>query len=155
MPKLIVGCVLLSLALGSTLVALDGKKAMYVGGTITTKLAEKTEGRLNTDDETNLIFIPDKGEPVPMPYARIKSFEYGQRASFRTKTAIFVSPFSLFSKSRRHFYSFLFDDADGKEQGIILQVGKDLVRPLKMVIEVRTGKELTYQDEEAKKNFAK
>lgn len=137
--------------------AIDGKKALFVGGTMSTKLKEGTEGKLDTENETALRFIPDKGkgEPAELPYAQIGSIEYGQRASYRVKSAIFLTPWALFSKARKHFFSLMWKDEAGKDQGIVLQVGKDLVRPLAMVLEVRTGKKVEFQDEDAKKNFAK
>ena len=136
--------------------ALDGKKAMYVGGTITAKIPEKTEGRLNTTDETNLTFTADKtGIVGEMPYSKISSFEYGQKASHRIKTAVLLTPWSLFSKKRRHYVSIFFQDEDGKEQGIVLELGKDLIRPTITIVEARTGQKVVFQDEEAKKHFAK
>ncbi len=135
--------------------ALDSKKAMYVGGTIPTKIKEGTEGRLKTDDEAQLVLIPDKGEQAALPYAQIESYEYGQKASHRIKTAILLTPWSLFSKKRRHYYSLMWKDADGKDQGIVLEVGKDLVRPLAVILKAKTGKDMVFQDEEAKKNFGK
>lgn len=137
--------------------ALDSKKAMFVGGTITTKVKEGTEGKLDTSSETVLTFIPDKGkgEAAEMPYAQIQSIEYGQKASHRIKTALLLSPWTLFSKKRCHYYSLMWKDEAGKDQGIVLEVGKDLVRPIGVVLQARTGKKLEFQDEDARKNFAK
>lgn len=157
MKRTLAGGILICLVLSTVAFALDSKKAMYVGGTMTTKVKENTEGVLNTSDEAKLVFIPDKGkgEPAELPYAQIETYEYGQRASHRIKTALFLSPWTLFSKKRRHYYSLMWKDEAGKDQGIVLEVGKDLVRPLAMVLKVRTGKDITFQDEEARKNFAK
>ncbi len=146
-------CVMFS----ATGIALDSKKVMFVGGTLPTKLKEGTEGTLNTGHEEKLILIPDKGkgEPAELPYATIESFEYGQKASHRIKTALLLSPWTLFSKKRRHYYSLMWTDEAGKDQGIVIEVGKDLVRPLAVILKARTGKDITFQDDEAKKNFGK
>jgi hypothetical protein len=37
----------------------------------------------------------------------------------------------------------------------VLEVGKDLVRPLAVILKARTGKDITFQDDEAKKNVGK
>ena len=37
----------------------------------------------------------------------------------------------------------------------MLEVGKDILRTTVMVLEARTGKKVVFQDEEARKNFAK
>ncbi len=136
--------------------ALDGKKVLYVGGTVTAKVKENSEGRLDTTNEERLIFVADKGGgQAELPYATIDSFEYGQKASHRIKTAILLTPWSLFSKKRKHYLSLLWKDAEGKDQGAVLELGKDILRPTITVLEARTGKKVIFQDEEAKKNFAK
>jgi hypothetical protein len=138
------------------LAALDGKKALYVGGTITAKIPADTEGRINTDDEAYLVFIADKtGVRAELPYAKLDSLEYGQKASYRIKTAILVTPWSLFSKKRKHYLSLMWKDEQDKTQGVVLELGKDILRPTVMVIEARSGKKLEFQDEDAKKNYAK
>jgi len=90
-----------------------------------------------------------------LPYAKIDSFEYGQKASHRIKTAILLTPWTLFSKKRKHYISLLWNDDEGKGQGAVLEVGKDILRPTVMVLEARTGKKVVFQDDEAKKNYAK
>lgn len=136
--------------------ALDSHKAMYVGGTITAKIPEKTEGRLDTTDALKMVFTADKtGVVGEMPYSKITSFEYGQQASHRIKTAILLTPWSLFSKKRRHYVSVFFRDGEDKEQAIVLELGKDLLRPTIAIMEARTGQKVIFQDEEAKKHFAK
>jgi len=157
MKRTLATVLVLCLLTPAVILALDSKKAMFVGGTITTKVKEGTEGKLDTSGETALTFIPDKGkgEPAEIPYAQIQSIEYGQKASHRIKTALLLSPWTLFSKKRCHYYSLMWKDEAGKDQGIVLEVGKDLVRPIGIVLEARTGKKLEFQDADAKKNFAR
>lgn len=68
--------------------AVDGKKAEYVGGTV--GMPEKTEGRLDTSAEAVLTFTPDKKErtPLAIPYDKITSIEYGQKAGRRVAAAV-------------------------------------------------------------------
>src|SRR5262245_30692235 len=130
----------MSLALGST-------KAMYVGGTITARVPEKSEGQLDTSNEQKLVFTADKGKGVAeLQYKMIDSFEYGQKASHRIKTAIFLTPWSLFAKKRNHYLSLLWKDETGADQGVVLELGKDLLRPTVMVLQARTGKKVVFQD---------
>jgi hypothetical protein len=49
----------------------------------------------------------------------------------------------------------LVPDAAGKDQGIVIEVGKDLVRTLSVILKARTGKDITFQDDEARKNVGK
>ena len=135
-----------------TLGAVDSKKAEYVGGTISA-IQEKAEGNLDTATETQMVFTPErgKGPSLMVPYANITSLEYGQKAGRRVGAAILVNPLLLFSKKRKHFFTIGFKDKDGKEQAIVLELGKDIVRTTLTIIETRSGKEIEYQDEEARK----
>jgi hypothetical protein len=156
MLRRFVALITAAVMLPTTLWALGSSKAMYVGGTITAKIPEKTEGTLDTTSREKLIFIADKGKGVAeLPYKLIDGFEYGQKASHRIKTALLLTPWSLFSKKRRHYLSFIWKDEEGNDQGVVLELGKDLLRPTVMVLEARTGKKVVFQDEEAQKHFAK
>lgn len=44
-------------------------------------------------------------------------------------------------------------DKNGKEQAGVFELGKDIVRTTLTVLQVRTGKEVEYQDNEACKQF--
>ena len=81
----------------------------------------------------------------------ITGLEYGQKAGRRVGAAVLVNPLLLFSKKRQHFFTIGFKDKDGKEQAIVLELGKDIVRTTLTIIETRSGKEIEYQDEEARK----
>lgn len=132
--------------------AIDGKKAAYIGGTVTT-IPEKSEGRLDTSIETALTFTPDKKDrpPLAIPYDKITSIEYGQKAGRRVAAAVFISPIMLFSKKRKHFLTLTYHDTAGKEQAAVLEIGKDIIRTTLTIVQTRSGKEIEYQDDEAKK----
>jgi hypothetical protein len=132
--------------------AVDGKKAEYVGGTA--GLPEKIDGPLSTTSEQTLTFTPDKRgvTPLSIPYSAITSLEYGQKAGRRVAVAVLVSPLALFSKKRNHFLTINYTDASGKEQGAVFELGKDIVRTTITVLEVRSGKKIEYQDDEARKS---
>lgn len=138
-------------AFSVSLAAVPKDMAMYVGGTIP-NLEEKAEGRLTTGDST-LTFQAKFGTPVSIPYARITSLEYGQKAGRRVGVAILVSPLALFSKKRNHYLTITYKDGGGREQAGVFELGKDIVRTTLTVLQVRTGQDVEYQDVEACKQF--
>jgi len=151
MRRRLVG-VLVVAALSITAVAeaVGGKNAMYVGGTVS-GVKEKTEGKLSTEGDTEAVFSA-KNTTAAIPYASITSLEYGQKAGRRVAVAVFISPLALFSKKRNHFLTISYTDAAGKEQAAVFELGKDIVRTTLKVLEVRSGKEIEYQDDEARKS---
>jgi hypothetical protein len=136
----------------SPVLAVGGDKAMYVGGTA--PVPEKSEGPMSTAAEDKLTFTPkQKGAtPLVIPYASITSLEYGQKAGRRVAVAVLVSPLALFSKKRNHYLTISYKDAAEKEQAGVFELGKDIVRTTLKVLEVRSGKQIEYQDDEAKKS---
>ena len=134
------------------LAAVDGKKAMYVGGT-RTDIKEAAEGRFDVSSETEMAFTPDKTKVRhTIAYANVSELEYGQKAGRRVAVALLVSPIAIFSKKRKHYLTINFKDAAGKDQAVVFELGKDMVRTTLAIIEARTGKTITYQDEEARKS---
>jgi hypothetical protein len=132
--------------------AVDGKKAEYIGGTVN-GMPEETEGRLDTSNEVTLTFTPDKKDrpALGIPYDKITSIEYGQKAGRRVAVAVLVSPLALFSKKRKHFLTLSYTDTTGKEQAAVLELGKDIIRTTLTIVQTRSGKEIEYQDDEARK----
>jgi hypothetical protein len=147
----------------TTLSAVDGRKAAYMGATHAAYSAAKDsiEGTLNTGLEEALVLTPEKkeyaGQELRIPYNRVIDLEYGQKAGRRVGLATglaivsLVGLVALFSKKRRHYLTIGYYDDAGKEQVAILELGKDIVRTGLSIIETRSGKKIEYQDEEAKK----
>lgn len=132
--------------------AVDGDKAMYVGGTVPS-ITEKAEGTFSTKSDSVVAFDAGKKGSATIPYAAITDLEYGQKAGRRVAVAVLVSPLALFSKKRNHFLTITYKDSADKEQAGVFELGKDIVRTTLKVLEVRTGKEITLQDEEACKQY--
>ena len=84
---------------------------------------------------------------------RSVSLEYGQKAGRRVAVAVLVSPFALFSKKRNHYLTITYKDRAGADQAAVFEVGKDIVRTTLTVLEVRSKKQVEFQDEEAKKSL--
>jgi hypothetical protein len=142
-----------SVVLGSAqILAVDGDKASYIGGTLT-NVKEKSEGDFSTADPAQVVFTAKKVPPVLIRYASIESLEYGQKAGRRVAVAVLVSPFALFSKKRNHYLTITYKDQAGAEQAAVFELGKDIVRTTLKVLEVRSKKEIEYQDEEARKSL--
>jgi hypothetical protein len=130
---------------------IDSKDNAYVGGT-RNEFKQGDEGTLDTSGDAEAVFAVKKGATLRIPYNKISSLEYGQKVGRRVGVAIAVSPVALFSKKRRHYLSVGWTDADGKNQAVVLELGKDIVRPTLKVFEVRSGKQIEYESEEAKKH---
>lgn len=142
--------VLLLLLETASMAAVRGDTAMYVGGTLSA-IPEKTQGHLDLTGETAAKFTA-KNADVAIPYAKITSLEYGQKAGRRVGAALAVTPFLLFSKKRKHYLTVGFTDDQGKQQGAVFELSKGTVRNILNVLETRSGKKVEYESEEAKKH---
>ncbi len=146
-----VGVCLLSATLaGTSFAGLGSNKTKYIGGTVSS-LKEGDEGTSSTKDAKNFIFESGK-DRVEIPYDKVDSLEYGQKAGRRVGVAFVVNPIFIFSKKRRHFLTLGYTDADGKQQAAVFELGKDVVRVTLASLEARTGRKIEYQDEEARKS---
>ncbi|HWQ03245.1 MAG TPA: hypothetical protein VNL38_02090 [Candidatus Nitrosotenuis sp.] len=146
-------CLVLVFALfAETIVAakVSGKEVMYVGGTIP-NLPEGTIGQLNTASEKVMIFESSKGK-FEIPYESITSLEYGQKAGRRLGVALTITIWALLSKKRKHFLTIGFNDANEKAQGVVLEIPKGTAKSFIITLEVRSGKKVEYESEEARKH---
>lgn len=128
---------------------LGSRKAAYVGGTVALK--ERTEGTPSTENSDDFEFKHDKGT-LTIPYKKINSLDYGQKAGRRLGMAIAISPLLLFSKKRRHYLTIGFTDTEGRQQAAVFELGKDAIRPVLADLETRSGKKIEYEDDEARKS---
>jgi hypothetical protein len=125
-----------------------GEEVMYVGGTIA-HIPEATEGGMDIKDPKKLVFSSEKGS-FEIPYAAIKTLEYGQKAGRRVGVAIVITVWALFSKKRKHFLTIGYDDPEGAPQGVVLEIAKGRAKTFITVIEARSGKKVEYESAEAK-----
>lgn len=124
--------------------------AMFVGGTVTT-IKAGSEGKVSTDDEKIYVFTYKEGS-LSIPYDRVEALEYGQKAGRRIGLAIAISPWLLLSKKRSHFLTVSWKNDEDKDQAVVLELGKDIVRVQLASLEARTGRKVEYQDDEARKS---
>jgi len=127
----------------------DGKKAQYIGGTA--GIPDKAEAVLDTSS-ANIVTFQWKQGKWEIPYSAVTGLSYGQHAGRRVAVAILVSPLALFSKKRRHYLTVEYTDAQGKAQAAVFELGKDAIRTTLTILEVRTGKSIEYEDDEARKS---
>lgn len=132
------------------LLAVDSRKAQYIGGTLT-QVADKAEGPVDIKQEAAFVFAPEHGTPLSIPYGSVAALEYGQKAGRSVTQALLISPLTLFHKKRHHYLTITFHDEAGKEQAAVFELGKNITRTTLAGLEVRTGKKVEYQDEEARK----
>jgi hypothetical protein len=145
--------------------AVDADKATYYGGTVATYAGAKEpiEGVLDLANPEALILMPEKkpfnATTLAIPYKQIDDLEYGQKAGRRVGAAIgytvLLGPLgllTLFSKKRKHYLTISFKDEKGMDQVAIIELGKDIVRKALPIIKTRSGKDILYQDDDARKS---
>lgn len=138
---------------------LGSKDAEYVGGTWA-DIKQGTEGKFDVSGEDSARFVPNKGAPKIIPYKNVTTLEYGQKAGRRVGATIALGVTTLgigalpmlFSKKRKHYLSVAYTSDDGKEQGVVIELGKDVTRGTLKAMEARSGKKIEYESEEAKKH---
>ena len=124
-------------------------KTEFIGGTLP-GVQPKSAAWLNLTDAESLAFKSGKSE-LRIPYRRIGTLEYGQNVSRRYAEAILFSPLLLLSKSRKHFVTIGYEDADGRQQALVFRVEKGDIRAVMAGLEARSGRRFTFQDDEARK----
>jgi hypothetical protein len=142
----LVGCLALPLLLTA---AEPGVRAEFIGGTLA-GIAAKTDGRLDLTGEDGMLFCAGKTE-LTIDYRRVNTLEYGQNVGRRYAAAILISPVLLLSKSRKHYVTIGYTDADGKQQALVVRIEKGDIRAVLASLEARTGRRVEYQDDEARK----
>jgi hypothetical protein len=88
---------------------------------------------------------------VRVAYDHINLLEYGQKVDRRLIEAIVISPMFLLAKTRKHFLSLGYTDANGAQQALVFRVSKNGIRAALVILETRTGLRVQYQDPEARK----
>jgi hypothetical protein len=126
-----------------------GVESEYVGGTVKA-LEGASSGKLHTTDDLFLAFTA-KAREIHIAYDKINLLEYGQNVSRRYLLAVVISPIFVLSKKRRHYLTIGYQDTQGKQQAMVLQVDKRKIRAVLVALEARTGLKVQFQDEEARK----
>jgi hypothetical protein len=126
-----------------------GFRAEFVGGTLAGVRAKST-ARIDLTNADTMIFRC-AGQALSISYPKINTLEYGQHVSRRFAAAVFLSPVLLLSKSRQHYVTIGFADAENRQQALVFRLGKGDIRSVLASLEARTGRRVEYQDDEARK----
>lgn len=124
-------------------------RAQFVGGTIP-EISAKSQAHLDFSGSEVLLVRSSQAE-MRIAYSKINTLEYGQNVSRRYAEAILISPVLLLAKSRKHFVTIGYLDDSGRQQAMVLRVGKGDIRSVLASLEARTGRRIEYQDSEARK----
>jgi len=143
-------CLSLLLAAASAAAEQPGGPAICVGGTLAS-LRMGMKGEILTGTSDAFVFA-GSAETVRIPYDKINLLEYGQDVSRRVLLAWVVSPMFLLMKSRAHYLTVGYQDAEGHQQALVLRLDKRIVRSTLAVLEGRSGRRVTYLDDEARKH---
>jgi len=141
---------LVALILAPAVSAADtGFKVEFMGGTLAGVKA-KSGARLDLAGSDAMLFRCG-AQTLSIAYPKVDTLEYGQHVSRRYAAAVFLSPVLLLSKSRQHYVTIGFVDAEGKHQALVFEFGKGDIRSALASLEARTGKRVEFQDDEARK----
>ena len=126
-----------------------GDRVRYKGGTVA-GVAAGTAARIVLFHDDALQFDA-RGHSVRIPWKDITTVEYGMRVSRRYVEAVLLSPVFLAAKRRTHYLTIGYVDAEGRQQAMVLEVGKASIRTLLVSLEAKSGKRIEYQDDDARK----
>lgn len=147
------GVVVLALCGAPAFGAVRGDDALYLGGTHSA-IPERTEGRLDLSSSEAAVFESKKGR-FAIPFKRLTSIEYGQKAGRRVGVALAVSPVALLSKKRKHFLSVAYSDDEGTKHGAVFEISKGRTHSVISTFEQRSGVKVEFESADAKKHFEK
>jgi hypothetical protein len=113
------------------------------------KSSEPVKGHVIFDKDKKVVEFQDtKGQIiVTIPYDKIKSLLYEKTSRPRYAEAILISPFFLFSKTKRHFLSIQYTDANGAGLFCMLHMDKSNATDIANTAEAETGKPIERTEE--------
>ena len=113
------------------------------------KSANPVKGHVIFDKEKKVMEFQDtKGQIiVTIPYDKMKSLLYEKTSKPRYAEAILVSPFFLFSKTKKHFLSIQYSDANGAGAFCMLHMDKGNSTDIVNTAEAETGKHVERTEE--------
>jgi len=122
-------------------------------------LRPKTEGQKKDDhpvkgsisfdrDKKMVEFADEKGvSVVSIPDDKIKSILYEKTSKPRYAEAILISPFFLFTHSKKHFLTIQYTDTDGQGKFAMIHLDKGNARDVVAAAEAETGKKVERAEE--------
>ena len=126
-----------------------GLRTQFIGGTLP-GVHSRTTARLELTQAESLRFSSGRSG-LDIPYRKIGTLEYGQSVRRRIVEAVLISPILLLAKSRKHFVTIGYEDAEGVQQALVFRVGKGDIRTVMAGLEARSGRRFTFLDDDARK----
>ena len=107
------------------------------------------KGSISFDkDKKSVEFLDAKGAAVvSIPDDKIKSMIYEKTSKPRYAEAILISPFFLFTHSKKHFLTIQYTDADGQGKFAMIHMDKGNARDIVAAAEAETGKTVERSEE--------
>ena len=122
----------------------------YLTGTTVPDFPARCDVRIDMTGDQELLFVT-RQLTLHVPYEKVNTVEYGQHVGRRYAEAVLISPLFLLSKTRKHFVTVGYTDANGRQQALVLQVNKSDVRAVLAELEAKTGRRIEYTDDEARR----
>ena len=146
----------------TVVLAVAEDKAVYVGGTLRdfpiggvgaqvqsnlfgTEVSN-VEGRITTS-ESELVFAAGGKGTLSIPYKVVVGLAYGLEPHGIPEGGLFLitwDPLDQYTKKAHYLLSIRYLDQQGAEQGVVFELGKNIVRPTLAAIEARTGKAIEF-----------
>jgi len=136
--------------------ALDPRKAMYVGGTVSSLPPGRVEGSLDFSAAAAMSFVAAKdGSSVAVQWKSIQDLEYGPQVPPRWKAARSLTslPSFMSKKGRKHYVTIGYKDFAGADQAVVFELGDQIIRRTLTALKDKSGRPLTCQDELAGKEL--
>lgn len=149
--KMVTGTACALLFSTATLAATKFDRAEY--------LKPKTEGQKKDEhpvkgsisfdrDKKTVEFLDEKGASVvSIPDDKIKSMIYEKTSKPRYAEAILISPFFLFTHSKKHFLTIQYTDTDGQGEFAMIHMDKGNARDIVAAAEAETGQKVERSEE--------
>jgi hypothetical protein len=161
MQRTIAFLLVLFFCLHSAVAGVNSQQAKFYGGTASAPPLDAV-GFLDTKNEEKLNFVYKAGKNseigkyasgnFSLPYASATKLTYSQTKHLRVGQTIALAAVAgagglllLLSKSHTHYLTINYKDEKDHEQIIDFEVGKDAIRPLLSILELRTGKKIEYE----------
>ena len=145
------GCALLfaAISLGATATKFDHAEFLKAKTEGQKKDDHPVKGSISFDREKKTVeFADEKGAPVvSIPDDKIKSMLYEKTSKPRYAEAILISPFFLFTHSKKHFLTIQYTDTDGQGKFAMIHLDKGNARDVVAAAEAETGKKVERAEE--------
>ena len=143
------GCALLFSSVSSAQIKFDHAAYMKATAAGQKKAEPAVKGPLSFDTEKKTVdFLDEKGAlAFSIKYDAMKTILHEKTSKPRYAEAVLISPFFLFSHSKKHFLTIQYNDASGTGQFVIVHLDKKNAREAVATAEAQMGKKVEQVEE--------